>query len=133
MLIKDSKGKYELRVDRERCIVYEKNVGLWNNEDILRLHNEYVTKIVPLIKGREWFKCSDLREYAVSDITEEITNHVTWCVENNLFGAIIIVKNQAVAVEMQMNLCVLYSGMIYSPIVFSNLEEAEKWFNSHWI
>jgi hypothetical protein len=131
MLIKDSKGKYELKVDTERCIVYEKNTGLWSNEDVLRFHNEYAMKVLPLIKGREWFKCSDLQEYKLSDITEEITNHVTWCVKKNLFGAIIIAKDEAV--EMQMNLSVLYSGMIYSPIVFSCIEEAEKWFDTHWI
>jgi hypothetical protein len=131
MLIKDSKGKYELKVDTERCIVYEKNIGLWNNEDISRFHNDYLFKIIPLIKGREWFKCTDLREYELSNITEEITNHATWCVQNNLFGAIIIVHNETV--EMQMNVSVLYSGMIYSPLAFHNVEEAEKWLNSHWI
>lgn len=131
MLIKDSKGKYELNVDTERCIVYEKNIGLWNNEDIYRFHNDYLFKIIPLIKGREWFKCTDLREYEFSNITDEITNHVTWCVKNKLFGAILIVENDAI--EMQMNVSVLYSGMIYSPIAFSDAEEGEKWLDSHWI
>ncbi|MCH5138271.1 hypothetical protein JMF89_13810 [Clostridiaceae bacterium UIB06] len=131
MLIKDSEGKYELKVDLERCIVYEKNIGLWDNKDISRFHNDYLSKIIPLLKGREWFKCTDLCEYEFSNITDEITTHTTWCVKNNLFGAILIVKNEEV--EMQMNLSVLNSGMIYSPITFSNYEEAEKWFTSHWI
>lgn len=131
MLIRDPKGKYELRVDTERFIVYEKNMGLWNSEDISRFHNEYKLKILPLIDGREWFKCTDLREYKLSNITDAMINHVTWCVKNNLFGAIIIVKNEAI--EMQMNLSVLHSGMIYSPLAFANVEDAEKWLRTHWI
>jgi len=131
VLIKDSKGKYEIKVDTERCIVYEKNIGHWNNEDIYRFHYEYLFKIVPLIKGREWIKCTDLREYEYSDITEEITNHVTWCVQNKLFGAIMIVKDETI--EMQMNRIILDSGMIYSLITFSDDEEAKRCLDSHWI
>jgi len=131
MLIKDYKGKYELKLDIERAIVYEKHIGLWDYEDICRFHNEYLFKIIPMLKGREWFKCTDLREYEFSNITDEITQHITWCVENNLFGAIMIVKNELIT--MQMNVSVINTGMIYSPVAFCDVKKAEEWLNSHWL
>jgi hypothetical protein len=131
MLIKDSMGKYELKVDTERYIVYEKNIGLWTNEDMCRFHNEYLTKIFPLMRGREWIKCSDLHEYEFSDITDKITQHLSMCVENGFFGGIMIVETEEVA--MQINRSVVYSDIIFSPIAFTKVEDAKKWLNSHWI
>jgi hypothetical protein len=131
MLITDSHGKYELKIDIERAIVYEKNVGLWTDEDISRFHNEYLNKILPMLGGREWLKCTDLREYELSDITEGIISHIALCVEKRLFGGIIIVESEPI--KMQMNYSVLYSNMIFSPIAFTDFESAEKWLNSHWI
>lgn len=131
MLIKDAKGKYELLIDAERFIVYEKDIGSWTKEDTIRLKDEYSHKILKVLSKKEWFKCVDLTEYNFSDIHQDINEFTAWCVENGLFGAIIIVANEII--EMQMNISAIYSNIKFSPIIFKSERDAKNWLDSHWL
>lgn len=128
MIIKDINGMYELTVDTSKRIVYEKPNGLWTVDDYLRMHSEYVNKIFPLLKGKTWVKCSDLRDYKTSNIVSEANNHLTACVENGFIGGAIIVDSPIV--KMQMNRASKDTGLKLGPVAFTDPKEAEQWIAS---
>ncbi len=126
MLIKDSKGMYEIKVDASRCISYEKNNGFWSAEDFKRFHNDYVSKVVPCFKGKKWAKCSDLTEYKVSTIVDEVNAHNAYCESNGLNCAALIVDSPVV--KMQMNRTA--KGVGVNPVAFTDAAEADAWLKS---
>ncbi|ABW18435.1 hypothetical protein [Alkaliphilus oremlandii] len=122
MIIKDSKGSYELKVDAARGIVYETFNGFLNMES---MHNDYVNKVFPLIKGKKWTKCSDLRNYKTTTLNDGDT-HLEWCTKNGMVPGAIIVASAIV--KMQMNRLGKTSNS--DPVAFDNLEEADAWLKS---
>lgn len=128
MQIKDSKGLYSINFDESKRISYEKNIGLWSKEDYLRYHNDYVTKIGPLLGGKPWAKIIDITEYKTSDIADVMGQHVNWMVQNNAkYSA--VVTNSAI-VKMQVNMAV--SGKLEQK-AFSSQSEAIEWLVSKGI
>ena len=63
MKVTDIKGKYTLEVSSNGTIVEEVQNGFWTTEDFKRFQADYVSKIAPLVKGKKWAKCCDVREY----------------------------------------------------------------------
>lgn len=125
MIVKDVLGKYELKVDVQRRIVYEKNEGMWTKEEFARLHNDYVTKIVPAFGGKTWAKCCNLVGYKTSDITDDIAEHNLWCEKNGFTHAALIVESAII--KMQMNRSV--KGGVF-PMAFTDEKEADAWLRS---
>lgn len=126
MLIKDTNGKYELKVDANRGVIYEKNIDFWKEEDFVRFHNEYITKIYPLIKGKKWVKCSDLRAYKTSNIVDSLNGHLKWCKDNGFVGGAIILDSAIVKMQISRS----SKSLGIEPVPFDNLEEADKWLKS---
>lgn len=125
MQIKDSSGLYVIDFDVNKRISVEKNMGLWSKEDYLRYHNDYVTKIGPLLGGKPWAKLVDITEYKTSDIADVMAKHAEWMLQNNARYAAIIVSS-AIA-KMQVNMVV--SGK-FEQKAFSTQAEAIEWLKS---
>lgn len=128
MKIKDLQGKYILKGDIQRGIIYEWNIGYWRSQDIERFQNDYAKNIVPLFKGKPWAKCCDLRDYKTSMITEEIKEHVKWCIQNGNTVAVIIVNGLDIyksVIELQMKIAAKHSGHLVW--YCTDREEAEQW------
>ncbi len=125
MQIKDSKGLYSIDFDESKMVSYEKNIGLWSREDYLRYHNDYVSKIAPLIGCKPWAKIVDITEYKTSDIADVMEQHVNWMIQNNGKHSAII--TDSAIVKMQINMAV--SGKIEQR-AFSTQAEAVEWLAS---
>ncbi|EOD01617.1 hypothetical protein [Caldisalinibacter kiritimatiensis] len=131
MEIKDLHGKYFLKVDLERNLVYEKPIGYWTSEDVKRLHNDYVEKIVPLFNGEEWAKLCDLSAYKVSMITEDIQDHVEWGWKNAFTTAATVLDkydNYRSVIELQMKIAA--KDKSFKQEFFYKIENAEKWLKT---
>lgn len=126
MEIKDANGKYTITVDTARNIAWETNIGVWTAEDLARFHNEYVTKIVPLFKGKDWAICSDVRQYKTSPI--EMDKHVAYKQANGAkLGCIIV---ESAVVKLQINKASAGSaGFKVQAVV--NEQEANDWLKSN--
>lgn len=122
MIIKDTQGVYELKVDTSRNIVYETFNGFLKDGAMERLHDDYVSKIGPLFKGKKWTKCCDFRKYRTSDLGEAGTTHLQWAKENGLVPGPIIVESAIV--KMQMNRMSGDKGFLPSAVL--NEKEAEE-------
>lgn len=125
MEVKDSKGKYTLKLDAARSIVYETPEGFWSKEDYLRYHDDYVKKIGPHVKGKRWATCSDLRNYKTSNITDEVNVHVKWKQENGLACGVIILDSAIVKMQMKRA-----STNAMEPHAVGSVEEANSWLKS---
>jgi hypothetical protein len=125
MQIKDSKGFYLIDFDANKLISSEKNIGLWSKEDYLRYHNEYVSKIQPLLGGKPWAKLVDITEYKTSDIADVMGTHVDWMLKNNARYAAVIVSSSIA--KMQVNMVV--SGK-FEQKAFTSRAEAIEWLTS---
>lgn len=125
MIIQDSKGMYEVKVDTKRRIVYEYVTGLWQAEDYKRLHNEYVTKIGPLLGGKPWAKLSELKNYKTSNITDEINKHVSWSAKNGLEKAAIVVESSIIKMQMKKS-----GAGVMDPEIFTDEKSADDWLKS---
>jgi hypothetical protein len=126
MLIKDANGKYEIEVNTQRGIVFEKIEGLWSLEDIQRYHQDYMTKILPAFKNRKWAKCCDVRTYKASTITDELNKNMALYAQNGLVGGAIIVDSAIV--KMQLSRSTKSLGL--EPVPFGSLAEADEWLKS---
>jgi hypothetical protein len=126
MLIKDVNGKYEIEVNTERGVVFEKIEGLWSLEDIQRYHQDYLTKVIPALKHRKWAKCCDVRTYKASTITDELNKNMALYIQNGLTGGAIIVDSAIV--KMQLARSTKSIGL--EPVPFDDLKEADKWLRS---
>ncbi|MBU5438078.1 hypothetical protein KQI42_08670 [Tissierella sp. MSJ-40] len=125
MIIQDAKGMYEVKVDTKRRIVYEYVTGLWQAEDYKRLHNEYVTKIGPLLGGKPWAKLSELKSYKTSNITDEINKHVSWSAKNGLEKAAIVVESSIIKMQMKKS-----GSGVMEPEIFTDEKSADDWLKS---
>jgi hypothetical protein len=126
MLIKDVNGKYEMEVNAQRGILFEKIMGLWNVEDIERYHQDCMTKVIPALKSKKWAKCSDVRDYRTSSITEELNKRMSIYAQYGLVGGAIIVDSALV--KMQLSRSTKDIGL--EPVPFDSAEEADKWLKS---
>lgn len=126
MIIKDTKGMYELNVDTKRNVVFEKVDGLWTAEDLERYQQDYMTKVKPAFKGNKWAKCSDLRTYRTSNISAEMNKLMSWCFQNGLACGAIIVDSAIVKMQMERST----RGAGGEPTPFANLEDADKWLKT---
>ncbi|MFZ5967571.1 MAG: hypothetical protein ACOYVK_10405 [Bacillota bacterium] len=122
MLINDVKGMYKIKVDPVRRVVYEYPEGLWRGEDFQRLQQDYETKIAPALKGKPWAKLSDLRNYKMSNIVNEINDHVSWAAKNGLSCAAIVVESTVVKMQMKRS-----GGGAMAPEPFTEEAEADAW------
>ncbi|MGX8794522.1 hypothetical protein ACR6HW_00300 [Fusibacter sp. JL298sf-3] len=123
MIIKHPKGKYELKVDQKRRIVYESFDGLLKPEDINQMHDDYLKKIYPMFRGKQWTKCSDLRNYQTSQIVDESDKHLHWCHDNGMVPGAILVDSTIVKFQMKR----VSKDNDLMPTPFSSMEEAENW------
>lgn len=126
MIIKDVNGKYEMELDTQRGILFEKIMGLWSADDIERYHQDCMAKVIPAFKDRKWAKCSDVRDYKTSSITEELNKKMAVYAQHGLMGGAIIVDSAIV--KMQLSRSTKSMGM--EPVPFDNIEEADKWLKS---
>lgn len=127
MQIKDTMGKYELKIDQNRRIVYETPIGLWKKEDVTRWLNDYKTHIQPLITDKKpWAVCAILTDYKTSSVADEINEFVKWKIENGLTKTAMVADSAII--KMQMSRVV--KGTPTDPISFSSLKEADEWLKS---
>ena len=124
MLIEDQKEKYTLTVDEERRVVFENPTGLWTKEDMKRFQDDYINKILPLFKNKIWTKCTDMRGYRTSNITEEIREHLQWAAENGMKQGAIIVESAIKKSQMKR------SNEQLAPKPFTSKEKADEWLKS---
>lgn len=125
MIINDEKGLYKINFDEKRKIAYETPVGLWTVEDYKKYHNDYVTKVGPILGGKSWAKCVDVRQYKTSDIGEEMAKHVDWMMKNGATHTAIIVESAIV--KMQINKAAAGS---FNQQAFTDEVEANEWLKS---
>lgn len=125
MEITDSKNFYTLKFDKERNICYETPVGFWTKDDYLRYHDDYTGKISKALNGKPWAKQIDLRNYKVSNITDEIQMHADW-MEKNKVTTIAVVVSSAIA-KMQMNRA---GDGKFDQQAFTDEKEANEWLKS---
>lgn len=125
MKITDINGKYTIEVSPNGTIVEEMQKGFWTVDDFKRFDDDYVTKIGPLVKGKKWAKCCDVREYKTSPITTELQAHTTWAASIGLcIGAIIATS---AIVKMNLN---RGSANTVTPTMFDNKADAISWLES---
>lgn len=126
MIIKDVNGKYEMELNTQRGIVFEKIDGLWNMDDIKRYHQDYMTKVLPAFKNRKWVKCSDCRTYKASTVMDELNKNMVIYAQNGLVGGAIIVDSAIV--KMQLSRSTKNLGL--EPVPFDNIKEADEWLKT---
>ena len=121
-----TQNEYELKVDFERKIVYEKFKGMFTKKAIANMKNDYKIKILPLFKGSKWAKCCDMIIYNLSDSQNELREFVQYCSDNGMAQAALIVSN--VVVKMQMYRVGKNVGV--TPVVFTDQKEAEDYLKT---
>ncbi|MDF2592482.1 MAG: hypothetical protein K0S75_1948 [Clostridia bacterium] len=126
MKIKDVNGKYEIELNTQRGIVFEKIEGLWTLNDIQRYHQDYMSKVLPAFKDRKWAKCCDVRTYKASTITDELNKNMALYAQNGLVGGAIIVDSAIV--KMQLSRSTRSIGL--EPVPFDNLKDADEWLKT---
>lgn len=126
MIVKDVQGKYELDINSQRGVVFEVISGFWTLDDIQRYHQDYMTKVIPAMKNKKWAKCSDVRTYKASNITDELNKNMGVYSQNGLVGGALIVDSAIV--KMQLSRSTKNIGL--DPVPFDNLKEADEWLKS---
>jgi hypothetical protein len=126
MIVKDVQGKYEMDINSQRGVVFESIMGLWTLDDLQRYHQDYMTKVIPAMKNKKWAKCSDVRNYKASIITEDLNKNMTVYAQNGLVGGALIVDSTIV--KMQLSRSTKDIGL--TPVSFDNLKEADEWLKS---
>lgn len=129
MKIMDSeKQMYSIEVDTKNRIVHEKNIGFWKLEDFKRFDNEYRSKIEKELNKsgiKPWAKISDLTEYKMSSIVDELQNHVTWLSSKGwTHCAVILPEKMVQTVKLQMKRS---AQTKIKENYFASLLEAKKW------
>ena len=125
MKVTDIKGMYTIEVSPNGTIVEEMQSGFWNTEDFKRFQADYTSKIAPLVKGKKWAKCCDVKEYKTSPITSELQAHTKWAATIGLCTGAIIVTSAIV--KMNLNRSSLDT---VTPTMFDNKAEAIIWLES---
>lgn len=125
MKVTDIKGKYTLEVSSNGTIVEEVQNGFWTTEDFKRFQADYVSKIAPLVKGKKWAKCCDVREYKTSAITSELQAHTKWAAGIGLCTGAIIVTSAIVKMNLKRG-----SSNTVTPTMFDNKADAINWLVS---
>ncbi len=125
MITKDAMGKYELKVDTNRRIVYEKLIGLWSVDDFKRFDNDYRTKIVKQLGAGNWAKSSDMREYKPNThVTPEMMDsHLKFVSSTGCIGGACIIDS----ITLKMQLKRASKESIGAPGYFDNEQEADSW------
>ncbi len=126
MIVKDVQGKYEMDINSQRGVVFETISGFWTLEDIQRYHQDYMNKVIPAMKNKKWAKCSDVRTYKASNITDELNKNMAVYAQNGLVGGALIVDSAIV--KMQLSRSTKNIGL--DPVPFDNLKEADEWLKS---
>lgn len=126
MIVKDVQGKYEMDINSQRGVVFETISGFWTLDDIQRYHQDYMNKVIPAMKNKKWAKCSDVRTYKASNITDELNKNMAVYAQNGLVGGALIVDSAIV--KMQLSRSTKNIGL--DPIPFDNLKEADEWLKS---
>lgn len=138
--IKKLGGKIDFKVDTDRRIVHETNSGLWRKEEIVEFQNTHEKEVEPMLNIggsiKPWAKISDLREYRMSKIVDEVNAHSTWAASRGVSHvAIVIPTNKSIEsiiptnklIEFQMTRSV---GGSFKIKYFYNIVEADKWLKS---
>lgn len=125
MKIQHPDGLYTIEFDEKRRVIFEKPVGQWKKEEYLEYHSQYVNVIEPLLAGKPFAICSDLRKYKISDLAEEMAIHADWLIKNQVkFGAVIV---DSAIVKMQINRAFSSS---FPQQAFLSDDEASQWLQS---
>lgn len=125
MKITHPKGLYTINYDADKKIVFEEPVGLWTKEEYAEYHNQYETKVGPVIGKQAWAIVSDLRKYKMSDLGDVMAKHTEWLANNNVqYGAVIV---DSAIVKMQINRAV---STKFPQQAFLNEEEAMAWLKT---
>lgn len=128
MLIKDTNGFYEISLNKDKRRVVETTTGFFKAEDVIRMNNEYTSKIGPALNAggvKPWSKLCDMREYKTSKIVDEVNDHAVWAVTNG-FSVCALVVNKIVD-GMQMKRAA--TGTPLKVEVFTDVPSAEKWLD----
>lgn len=126
MLIK--KQKHEFKVNYRRRIIIEKNIGLWRPEDFVDFSIKH-TEAIKVLNANgilPWAKISDLSEYDIGFVNEEIQKHVEWGVKNGL-AYVAIIKPKTMAAKLQIKQC--HNDKIKVEY-FNEFEQADNWLKS---
>lgn len=128
IIIKDKeKGLFEIKVDTDRKIIYEKNINLWQKEDFIRYTQVFKNELIRDIKKMgKWAKVCDLRDYKTSAISDEMNEYSKWAAEQGLSHVATIVNNSAL-IKMQIN---RVAKEIVKLDYFDNEAEANAWLKS---
>ncbi|MCT4508917.1 MAG: hypothetical protein N4A48_09175 [Tepidibacter sp.] len=91
MKIVDSKGMYTILIDKKNRVIYEKNVGVWTNEDLNRFLNDYKNIVFnELGNDKPWAKLCNLSEYEVSSIYNGLIEFFEFSIDNGFSDCAII-------------------------------------------
>lgn len=125
---KDSKGKFEVKVDTGRRVCFEKFTGTWTKDEFDRLNKVYKEAVDMLNTNgvKDWAKLTDVREYKTSNIGEEIAKHVEWASKQGYTKAALIVDK--VVNKMQVN---RVAGKILQIASFKSIEEGDNWLKEN--
>lgn len=123
MVTINEQNEYEIKVDVARRIVYEKFKGMCTKEVIAKMDSDYRTKVLPLLKGKEWAKYCDMRTYKLANSQDELNAFVQFCTESGMAHAALIVESAIV--KMQMNRVGKSVGV--NPVAFTDETEAENY------
>lgn len=95
MEIVDSKGMYTILLDKRRRIVYEKNVGIWTNEDFKRFLDDYKNIVfTELGNDKPWAKFCNLNQYEVSCIYNDLREFLRISIDKG-FSHCAIISNSS--------------------------------------
>jgi hypothetical protein len=127
MIITDPKGYYELKVDKDRRIVYEKVVGMITAEDYTRLTDEYVNKIVPYLGKGDWMKLCDARQTKPSTLNtpEHINKELSRLAPLGFKGGAILIDS--ITLKMQIT---RGAKNVAEASYFDNEKDADNWLRS---
>ncbi|CAH2215259.1 hypothetical protein [Tepidibacter aestuarii] len=101
MEILDSKGMYTILIDKKNRIVYEKNVGVWTNEDLNRFLDDYKNIVFnELGNDKPWAKLCNLSNYEVSSIYNDLIEFLKTSIDNGFSDCAIISNDSLVNSQM---------------------------------
>lgn len=127
MLIKDTQGLYEIKVDTTRRIAYQTHFkGLFTAEALERLDNDYKKKVIPMFKGQKWSKLCDLRDYTLGNIVNEMNVHNEYCIKNGMADVALVVESAIVKIQMNRGA----KAVDFAPTAFTDVKEADEWLKS---
>lgn len=121
--------KFILEVVPSKKVVKEKLMGLWHKEDFERFDMAYKTKLLPQLRMMgSWNKISDMRDYVMSPINDQVKSHVKWIYSNGCKHVANILPAKAIMKIMVSN--VKSAVGTVSVENFATMQEAERYLST---